>query len=571
MNAAIGVAQVRKDFRINVRGDTTLGNVRILDKVTGDDFVRWNSFSVNRMNLSLGSGQPKIHIGALALSNFYARIILNSDGKLNLSDITANPQEAPTSLTRAHPTAGAHTPSPPSATPTPVATPAPSGGSAPPAPSEPVAGAGKAIPADIEIGGITLQEGHVNYSDNFIKPNYSADLTDIGGKIGAFGTSSTTPADVLLEGKVNGDSPLKISGSINPLLPMAFLDIKANADKIELTNLTPYSTKYTGYPIDKGTLTVDVHYQLDQGKLQAENHISIDQLTFGDRVENPTAMNLPIRLAVALLKDSHGVIDVRLPLSGSLSDPQFSVGAVIWHAVLNLIVKAATSPFTLLASAVNGIGGGSGGADLAYVEFKPGYAALSQESQNKLATVAKALQDRPALKLNVVGRVDPKFDREGLHYAKVDNLIRQQKAKDDGKEGGDIAGVQVMPDEYDKYLKRAYKAATFPKPKDFVGLNKSLPPDEMKKLLVTNMEVSDKDLKELANARAAAVRQWLDKKIGPSRVSVGAPKLDATGIKDKGKTTRADLVARMTAPAGSVRRYPRIGSPRNQSRIKAGE
>jgi len=542
MNAAIGVAQVRKDLRINFRGDTTLGNVRILDKVTGDDFVRWNSFSANRINLSLGNGQPKVHIGALALSNFYARIILNADGKLNLSDITANPQEAPTSLTRAHPTAGANTPPPP-ATPTPVATPAPSGASPPPAPSEPVAGAGKQIPAEIEIGGITLQEGHVNYSDNFIKPNYSADLTDIGGKIGAFGTNSTAPADVLLEGEVNGNSPLKISGSINPLLPMAFLDIKANADKIELTNLTPYSTKYTGYPIEKGTLTVDLHYQLDQGKLQAENHISIDQLTFGDKVESPGAINLPIRLAVALLKDSHGVIDVRLPISGSLSDPQFSVGSVIWHAVLNLIVKAATSPFTLLASAVNGIGGGGGGgADLAYVEFKPGYAVLSQDSQNKLATVAKALQDRPSLKLNVVGRVDPKLDRDGLRYAKVDKLVRQQKAKDDGKEGSDTAGVQVMPDEYDKYLKRAYKAATFPKPKDFVGLNKSLPPDEMKKLMVTNMEVSDKDLKDLANARAAAVRQWLDKKIGPSRVSVGAPKLDANDIKDKGKTTRADLV-----------------------------
>jgi hypothetical protein len=230
-----------------------------------------------------------------------------------------------------------------------------------------------------------------------------------------------------------------------------------------------------------------------------------------------------------------------VPVSGSLSDPQFSVGTVVWHAFLNLIVKAATSPFTLLASVVGGIGGG-GGADLAYVEFKPGYAILTQDSQNKLATVAKALHERPALRLNIVGRVDPKLDHDGLRYAKVDYLVRQQKAKDDGKQAGaDLAGVQVMPDEYDKYLKRAYKAATFPKPKDFLGLNKSLPSDEMKKLMVTNMEVNDKNLQDLANARAAAVREWLGKKVEPARVLVSAPKLDAKGIEDKGKTTRAEL------------------------------
>ncbi|HTY54416.1 MAG TPA: DUF748 domain-containing protein, partial [Candidatus Binataceae bacterium] len=301
--------------------------------------------------------------------------------------------------------------------------------------------------------------------------------------------------------------------------------------------------KYTGYPIEKGTLTLDVHYLLDQGKLTAENHISIDQLTFGDKVENSTAINLPIRLAVALLKDQNGVIDLRLPVSGSLNDPQFSVGGVIWQVLRNLIVKAATSPFTLLASAVHGIAGGSGGADLSYVEFKPGYATLSQDAQNKLASVAKALQARPGLSLRVVGRVDPNVDREGLHYAKVDYLVREQKVKDQGKEAGkDLASVEVMPDEYDKYLKQVYKAATFEKPKDLLGLNKSLPADEMKKLLVTHMEVSDKDLQNLANQRASAVKQWLDKKVDPKRVSVGAPKLDAKGITDKGKTSRAELV-----------------------------
>jgi hypothetical protein len=324
---------------------------------------------------------------------------------------------------------------------------------------------------------------------------------------------------------------------MNPLAPMAFVDLKAKANGIELTGLTAYSTKYTGYPIVKGTLTVDVHYLLNHGILTADNHIFIDQLTFGDRVQSPTATNLPIRLAVALMKNSRGEIDVRVPVSGSLSDPHFSIGSVVLHAFLSLIVKAATSPFSLIASAF----GGGGNVDLSYVEFAPGLATLTPDSQNRLAIVAKALQDRTGLRLNISGRVDPAFDREGLRQAMVARQIRVQKIKDVGDEGENPDKVEVAPDEYDKYLKRAYKAADFPKPRDLIGLDKSLPPDEMKKLMLTNTQVGDKDLGQLANARANVVRQWMSKKIDSSRLFVVAPKLDAKGINDKGKTTRADL------------------------------
>ena len=259
--------------------------------------------------------------------------------------------------------------------------------------------------ADIELSKIILKGGKVDYTDNFIKPNYTANLSDMEGKVGAFGTKSTSPADVSLDGKINGSSPINIDGSINPLAPTAFVDIKAKANGIELTGLSPYTTKYTGFPIVKGTLTVDVHYLLDTGKLTAENHIFIDQLTFGDHVESPDATNLPIRLAVSLLKNSKGQIDLRIPVSGSLSDPQFSIGSIILGAFMNLIIKAATSPFTLLAAA---FGGNGEQQDLGYIEFAPGYATLTPESQQKLDTVAKALADRTALKLNISGRVDPK-------------------------------------------------------------------------------------------------------------------------------------------------------------------
>ena len=544
MNGQVGLSNEFKEMRVSYHGDIAIGSVKMLDKVTNDSFLRWNSFSANGINFSMGSGAPKIHVAALDLGNFYARIILNADGRLNLRDVTASPEEARTSLTRAHGAPGATGAVPtPALTSAPTPSPTPTPAAASEAAASPAAAPSPApLPADVEVGRVTLHGGQVNYTDNFIKPNYSADLTQMNGKVGKFGTGTTTPAEVELDGEVNGNSPLTISGSINPLTPLASVDIKAKAEHVELTDLSAYSTKYTGYPITKGTLTVDVHYILEQQKLTAENHIFIDQLTFGDKVDSPTAMNLPIRLAVALLKNPQGQIDLRLPVSGSLSDPQFSVGGIVLHALVGLIMRAVTSPFSLIASAVGG-GGGASGENLNYVVFAPGWASITPTARTKLDTVAQALQKRPALKLTICGRVDPKFDREGLPAALVAQSVARQKVLDNDKNPKDVdlASVEVTPDEYNKYLKRAYKAAKFDKPKDLLGLNKSLEPDEMKKLMIAHTKATDADLKQLAEDRANAVRKALSGKLDPARIVVAAPKLNAEGIKDGGKTTRADL------------------------------
>jgi hypothetical protein len=539
-------ATVREKLHLGYRGDATIGNLRVLDKLTGDDFVRWNALTFNRVDFALGEGRPQVRVSAIALSDFYARLILNANGRLNLSDITSNPAEARKSLTREQTGAATTAPIPPVApveTPTPTPTPAPpsaaansNGAAIPAAQPTPIP---KPLPADIQLGSITLHGGHIDYSDFFIKPNYRANLTDVSGNVGAFGTNSTAPANVLVVGQINSSSPITISGAINPLAPLAAVDIKARADGIVLTQLTAYSVKYTGYPIIKGTLTVDVHYVLAKQVLTASNHIFLDQLTFGDRVESSTAKNLPIRLAVAILKDSKGQINLDVPVSGSLNDPQFSLGAVIFHAFMNILTKAITAPFRLLTSAIGGIASAGGSnEDLSYVEFAPGRSTLTGDAKKRLDAVAAALNARPALKLSITGRVDPMIDKAGLHEAKVDDLVIA-RLKD--SEGADAANGPIPPDLYDKYLKKVYKAAKFEKPRNAIGLEKSLPPDEMKKLLVTNMQVTDDDLKKLADARAEAVRTYLSTKIDPSRLVVASPKLDTAGINDQGKSTRADL------------------------------
>lgn len=506
--------------RFRYKGSAAFERVRMQDKVTGDDFMRWGSLSGSGIDLRYGKGTPRVHLGGLALDAFYARVIVNSNGRLNLSDVIASgEQEAPVSVTRADNNA--------------------------PATPQPAASASTAPEADIHIGEITLANGQLNYTDNFIKPNYTANLTSLTGSIGAFGTTAgEPPAALAAQAKLDDDSPVDISGSINPLQPVASLDIKGKATDIELTRLSAYSGKYTGYPITKGKLTADVHYLLDQGKLKADNHIFITQLSFGDRMDSPGVSHLPVKLAVALLKDTDGNIDVNVPVSGSLDDPQFSLGGMIWRAFGNLIAKAATAPFRLLAAA---FGGGSHD-DLGYVEFAPGSAVLNGPAKDRLGQIAQMLSRKSPLTLDISGRVDPSLDEAGLRKVTVDDLIRREKlAKEsDDKAAADataatLAALTVTPDEYERYLRRAYRHADFEKPKNALGLRKSLEPDEMRSLLETHVNADSAAMRALAERRATAVQDWLHGKLDDKRIAIKPPKLDAKGIDDKGKTTRADF------------------------------
>ena len=532
LNGRVRYSDRKPEPLLSFQGRLTLGRVNVLDNVTNDDFLRWNSLAASNLDVRTGQGAPQISVGGLALDNFYARVIVNSNGRLNLQDVVASPQTAPVSVTQANNGAPAPAPAPaPTAT-----TPAVAAGSTAAAPA--MAASSAAPPAVIHIGQIILARGNLNYTDNFIKPNYTANITQLAGKIGAFGTASAgEPAPLTLEGQLDDNAPINIDGTINPLTPVAFLDIKGKADGVELTHLTPYSSKYTGYPITKGRLTMDVHYALDQGKLNADNHIFLSQLTFGDRVEGKGISHLPVKLAVALLKDSQGNIDVDVPVTGSLDDPHFSVGGLIWHAFVNLIGRAITSPFRLLASAMGG-----NHQDLGYVEFAPGSNMLDAQAQDRLAQIVKILNEKPSLNLDIIGRVDPQFDESGLRKVMMQEQIAHEMAKDRGGDENDLAALsRLSPDDYNKYLTKAYKHAKFSKPRDLIGLTKSQPPDVMEKLLQTNVQVDQDALRHLAERRADAVRQWLHGKLDDKRVFVSAPKLDAKGIDDKGKTTRVDF------------------------------
>lgn len=537
-NGELAVTQA-KALKASYHGDLALVDVRMLDKATSDPFAGWGSLALSNLKADYDEHGTAVDAGRVTLSKFYGRVLLDAKGKLNLNDVVAHETGAAQSLTRDKSGAEPVSLTPPAASTVAAASaPAQAASATPAAPVSVTAATPPQNPVKLHFGQLVLQEGRVTYTDNFVKPNFTANLVGIQGTVGAFGTQSTTSAPVDIAAKLAANGPLSIRGTINPLIAKPALDLTASAHDIELTNLTPYSSKYAGYPITKGKLNVDLHYKLDNDQLNADNHLFIDQLTFGDHIDNDTATKLPVRLAISLLKNSRGEIDVNLPVSGSLSNPEFSVGGLIWHAVLNLLQKAVTAPFSLIAHTFGG-----NGEELGYVEFEPGSAKLTDADTKKLDTIVKALADKPSIRMDLIGRVDPAVDEPALRTRYVDRLVKQQKIKDvvGNGESVDLSSVSVDAKDYDKYLTKAYKSADFKKPRNLVGLTKSLPDDDMKSALAANAPIDDASLRELAQQRAQSVQQYLDGKIDSSRLFIVAPKLNAEGIQDKGATTRVDF------------------------------
>ena len=501
--------------KANYQGGIELYDFGSIEKSNKQDLVKWKSLGLHQFEFN--SEPLQMRIGEIDIGDFYSRLILGPDGKLNLQNLTApkeqNQDENPAAQAAATP-----------------------------APDTP------ATEKQITIGKINLHGGNINFSDFLVKPNYSANLTDVQGTISEL--KPEAPGDIDIQAKLDGSAPVDIDGKINPLGKELFLDIVADAREIEMNPFSPYSGKYVGYGIESGKLSFNVKYKVEDRKLTAQNKIVLNQLTFGERVESPQATKLPVLLAVALLKDRNGVIDVDLPISGSLDDPQFSIGGIVLRLVINIITRAVTAPFALLGSAFSGGGSGSG-EELSYIEFDSGRATLSQTAQSKIETLAKAMNNRPALRLQLSGRADPATDLDGLKRVSMERKVKAQKLKElsgKGEAPKSVDDVRVESSEYPQYLRQVYREESFPKPRNAIGLLRDLPVVEMEKLMIQHATVGEEDLRELANQRAQTVHDALVTigQVSTDRLAIvpAKPLTNEEKAKQKGKPNRVDFSLR---------------------------
>ncbi len=400
-----------------LRGDALLADVRVAVRGAGEQapapgagegdaqgvdpaqLLSWNAMALNGLSVQLQpDAKPRIEITELRLSDYFARLRITEEGRFNLQNVAAS-SDSPS------PTAEA-------------AAPAASGAAA-------SGSRWSNLPVQLVLGEVQLSNGQVDFEDRFVRPNYRAQLSELGGRIGRFDSTRREMASIELSGRVAGTGKLQIGGEINPVANPPALDITAKANDIELPGLTPYASKYAGYPIERGKLSIDVAYKIDeQGKLEARNQIIVNQLKLGPKSDSPDATSLPVKLAVALLQDRNGVIDIDLPLSGSLDDPQFSLGGLIVKAIVNLFTKVITAPFSLLG------GGGADGTDLSRIDFQPGTATPTDSSLAAIDKVALALSERPALNVSIAGQADALSEASAMQTAALEQRLRQEQRRE---------------------------------------------------------------------------------------------------------------------------------------------
>ena len=492
---------------IRFEGESKLAAFNVFDRQHESDVLNFKTVEVS--GVKFVSAPLNIDVNRVLLDELFVRAILGADGKINFGQVV-----------KSDPAAVA----PPASTDKPVVPPT---AEAPPPPVT-----RQAVPA--RIGEIVVRKSRVDFTDRFIKPPYHATLTSLDGRIAPLEAGKR--GQIQLTGAVDRSAPLAISGEVDPFASEIYLNVAARVKGLDLPSLSTYAERHVGYQLQKGKLSLDLRYFIENRKLRAENKLFLDQLTFGDKVESPDAISVPVGLAVALLKNSRGEIDLDLPISGSLDDPQFSVMKIVFKLLGNLVVKAVSSPFQLLASAFGD------GDELSEVAFLPGRATPEPEGEKRLQSLAKALTERPGLKIEITGQADPDADRVALGKGLLERRLRAKKLEattGQGAETASLRDVTLSSEERNRYVQVLAKEAgllpaatpnapTGSAPAAGGGSTESA--SALEAALLARQTVGDHELRQLAERRGRGVRTWLVEqgKVPIERVFVMVPKVETS-------------------------------------------
>jgi len=400
---------------VSFRGQAALDKVSVSQPSTKGLLFSWDAFRLQGIRYDAHGASVEHAV----LTTPVGRVVIMPDGTLNLAAVTG------TAGTQPQPGA--------------VAPPA-----APAAKSAPQPAAAPALPVTVKR--LDISGGTMEFADQSIDPNFSAPIKALQGSLSNLSNQPDSVADIDLTGQVIDEySPVTIKGSMDPFAFDRQTDMHLAFRNIELPLFDPYSGRYAGYAIAKGKLTTELTYKIDHRMLKADHHVVIDQLQWGAATESKDKAPIPVRLATALLKDKNGVIDLDVPVTGSMDDPKFKVWPIIWQIVRNTLEKAAAAPFRL-------IGGLFAGADKAEtIDFAPGSAALPAEAGSALGALGKALASRPVLSIDVPAGPGLPGDAAAMAEARLDQALIAQKAKP-------ATAAELSPDERLARLKVLYKA-----------------------------------------------------------------------------------------------------------------
>ncbi|WP_437881598.1 DUF748 domain-containing protein [Pseudomonas sp. LRF_L74] len=451
-----------------ITGKATVNQLHTLDTLKERDFVRWQRLQVNDLAYRHGQG---LSIGLVTLDKPYARVIINEDLTTNVNELIVKQ------------TSSAEPPK--------------------------VVDAPAEKPLPIRIGGVNINDGSANFADFSLTPNFATALQQLNGKIGTLDNQSPKTAAVNIEGKVDRYAPVSIKGALTPFDPLNSLDIATSFKNVELTTLTPYSGKFAGYRIRKGRLNLDLHYRIQQGELNAENKLLLENLQLGEKVDSKDAVDLPIRLAVALLKDTQGRISLELPVKGNLNNPEFSVMPIVWQTLRNLVLRAAQAPFKFVA----GLVGGSD-ADLSQVPFAAGSSELSGPARKNLDTLIAALKQRPVLRLEVEGIASAKADGPLLAAQRLEREYQTTWYKVLQRRGDKVPAeadqLEVSESDKEALLEGIYRSRLKQQPPaDWTKLSDKERTEQLRNAVLQSWSDSELLLRQLSQARAASIKAYL--------------------------------------------------------------
>lgn len=518
--------------QVTFRGDVSLDGFRTVDGVFGEDLLKWDALRFNGIDANLNP--PSVAIKEIVVDNAYARLVIETNHTINLLNALrlTNTNAPATNEVK-------------------IAASEPARADARPNGSKPAA-TNAALP-QISLGALVITNTAFSFSDRSMKPAVNLSIRDVNGRIAGLSTEQLQHADIDLAAKIDGVGPAAITGTLNPFNGTATNSLKISVNDMDLTPASPYAGKFAGYRIAQGKLNLDLTYEIIGKKLSSKNVITLDQFTFGEHVESPEATHLPVRLAIAIMKDRDGKIILDVPIEGSLDDPKFRIGKVVTRAVVNILTKVATSPFSLIGAMFGG-----GGEELGWQDFAVGSAELTAAGKSKLDALQKALFARPALNLEIIGSVDADGDREGLQRAALDREIRTRvwlKLRQAERATNTVDQLVLTPEERAKWVKKiydeavgagkispalvaantnlaAYVAQVLPRKISFEkGATKLMhsgvaasrksdapavyqtklvpPPDPTEALLLATYPAGETDLDALANQRAKAVQAYL--------------------------------------------------------------